>query len=222
MAGGEQDSELSLVEATPRRRAYSETRPRPVRINRHRSVSPGRAPNDKLPFGSPFGSTTGILPIIKTSTEGGGSPYAGLIVGSPLGSGPLNGCALPLIGISALGSSPPSPSISTDLLCPIRRPRLSSTSEVPTVAPIPENLPLPDNPQPLDHHHHNLPTPPPSPHSKLVSTVVTVATTTNIAFCCSSSSATTITVLTLLPLRLMLLLLLLLFLVVRPTGVSPS
>ncbi|KAK7075790.1 hypothetical protein SK128_016998 [Halocaridina rubra] len=163
------ESHLSvLVEEPPRRRAYSETRPRPIRVPRHRSVSPGRNAADRLhPFSGPLGPLTmGTLPVIKTSgveVGSSSSPFAGIVVGSPLGSGPLNGCALPLIGISSLGSSPPSPSLSTDLLCPMRRPRLSSTSEAPTVAPIPENLPLPDTPTLQSQELQLLPTPPPSP-----------------------------------------------------------
>ncbi|KAF2367362.1 hypothetical protein FHG87_001877 [Trinorchestia longiramus] len=79
------------------------------------------------------------------------SRYAGMVVGSPLGLGPLNGQHLTALdhspacstdNISATGS----PTLMSDLL-PMVRPRLPSVSETPSVAPIPENLPLPDTPR---------------------------------------------------------------------------
>ncbi|KAK8379637.1 hypothetical protein O3P69_019538 [Scylla paramamosain] len=76
-----------------------------------------------------------------------GSLFAGVVVGSPLGCGPLNGTPLPLAGVGPpLGSSPPGPTTPPEYIGPMRRPRLPSASEAPTVAPIPENLPLPDTP----------------------------------------------------------------------------
>lgn len=154
----------------PRRRAYSESMPRRPRPQRHASVSPSRVPGkDGLvsPTSSGYGSTSllcsGSKPInvenpgaeapagsprelqLNIANSGGSGQFAGVVVGSPLGSGPLNGSALPLLGLSSsLGSSPPI--TSNDYLAPMRRPRLSSTSEAPTVASIPENLPLPDPP----------------------------------------------------------------------------
>ncbi|KAK4298446.1 hypothetical protein Pmani_029207 [Petrolisthes manimaculis] len=131
----------------PRRRAYTAiTLPRPPRLRRQRSASPPRHACT-LSRGEDV-----ILPRVS-------SLFAGVVVGSPLGSGPLNGSSIPLMGLpptslsgsspplppSSLGSSPPT-NHSLDYFGPIRRPRLPSASEAPTVAPIPENLPLPDTP----------------------------------------------------------------------------
>lgn len=164
---------LGVVEAMPRRRAYSESMPRRPRPQRHTSVSPSRRPGKDVlvsPTSSGYGSASllcsGHLAAKPVSAEGSaadtptGSPrelqlnipnsggsgqFLGVVVGSPLGSGPLNGSALPLLGLSSSLSSSP-PVSSSDYLAPMRRPRLSSTSEAPTVASIPENLPLPDPP----------------------------------------------------------------------------
>lgn len=80
--------------------------------------------------------------------------FAGIVVGSPLGSGPLNGTPLnnsglsPVSETSVLSSSPSSGDscLSQIDLHPLRRARLSSLSEVPSVAPIPENHALMDTP----------------------------------------------------------------------------
>lgn len=130
-----------------RRRAYSDVQPRPPRFRRNGTVSPPQfdlksTPTTPcIPFGRPGGDAAGGIPVPRSS-----NPYAGMVVGSPLGSGPLNGSALPLLALApSMGSSPPS-NITSDYMSPVRRPRLSSASEAPTVAPIPENLPLPDTP----------------------------------------------------------------------------
>lgn len=159
----------------PRRRAYTAiTVPRPPRIRRQRSASPPRHACTATTITTPRGGEE-EFPLPRVS-----SLFAGVVVGSPLGSGPLNGSSIPLMGLpptslsgsgtspplsslpppplppassssssSCLGSSPPTPQHSTsplDYFSPIRRPRLPSASEAPTVAPIPENLPLPDTP----------------------------------------------------------------------------
>ncbi|XP_076054710.1 SNF4/AMP-activated protein kinase gamma subunit isoform X7 [Oratosquilla oratoria] len=106
---------------------------------------------------------------VNSSTSGSttlaSSPHRwteGMVVGSPLGSGPLNGnplhslsLAMPSVSSASdggagfsYGSSSPPVSSGSDLmnLGPMRRPRLSSLSEAPSVAPIPENLPLINTP----------------------------------------------------------------------------
>lgn len=161
----------------PRRRAYTAiTLPRPPRLRRQRSASPPRhACTITIPRGGGAGGGDDDFPLPRVS-----SLFAGVVVGSPLGSGPLNGSSIPLMGLpptslsgssppvsslppplpactslsssssSCLGTSPPTPQHSSssplDYFGPIRRPRLPSASEAPTVAPIPENLPLPDTP----------------------------------------------------------------------------
>ena len=133
-------TDQALVEVggpVPRRRAYSDVQRRPPRLCRQRSVSP---PGAKACPSARSASGDGLARS--------GSMFAGVVVGSPLGCGPLNGTALPLGGVGPpLGSSPPGPTTPTgDYVGPMRRPRLPSASEAPTVAPIPENLPLPDTP----------------------------------------------------------------------------
>lgn len=164
---------LGVVEAMPRRRAYSESMPRRPRPQRHTSVSPSRRSGKDVlvsPTSSGYGSASLLCPghlaakpvsaegsaadtptgsprelQLNIPNSGGSGQFLGVVVGSPLGSGPLNGSALPLLGLSSSLSSSP-PVSSSDYLAPMRRPRLSSTSEAPTVASIPENLPLPDPP----------------------------------------------------------------------------
>ncbi|XP_042238251.1 uncharacterized protein LOC121876850 isoform X5 [Homarus americanus] len=140
-----------LMVPVPRRRAYSEVHPRPPRFRRQRSASPPRLhiassgqpiPRHSVSF---FTKPGGGDMLGGCPTSRSNSIFAGMVVGSPLGSGPLNGTSLPLLGMSPTLSGSP-PTHTCDYMSPIRRPRLPSASEAPTVAPIPENLPLPDTP----------------------------------------------------------------------------
>ena len=145
-----------------RRRAMSDSRhmmrPRFKLIPR-RSVSPphlkvgkdipqtqGGPPRIPSLVSSDYGSSNALDGSAPTQIPNRSAPI-NIYVGSPLGSGPLNGNPLgglanyPHEGSPVSSASPPTYDIT-----PMRRPRLSSLSEAPSVAPIPENLPLENTP----------------------------------------------------------------------------
>ncbi|CAL4078953.1 unnamed protein product, partial [Meganyctiphanes norvegica] len=162
---------MGLMDAMPRRRAYSDSQTRRPQLvfNKQVSLPQGDQPpliKDKgdaaavSPASSGYGSDLLVQGDPKTPNRPipgarATSPFHGLVVGSPLGQGPLNGSHVTNYSCITGSSPPPQTPEPRDDWTPMRRPRLSSLSEAPTVSSIPENLPMPPDPLPRPAYRVN-------------------------------------------------------------------